>query len=95
MLAPGKSAVGRCSCGGRERYHDYVRGTFLKSLAAVLVGNGVYFLVLMPVLPPAARHQVARLDFGLVVDFWVCLAVYGVLEWVLRRRKSRSGGRQC
>ncbi len=62
---------------------------FLKSLAAVLIGNAVYFLLLSPLLPPLARHQAFRLDLGLVVDFWVCLVVWGTLELVLRRRKAR------
>jgi len=49
---------------------------FLQSLAAVLAGNIVYFL-LMPHLPPAARHNPARLDLGVIVDFWFCLVFLG------------------
>jgi len=67
---------------------------FYKSLAAVLIGNAIYFLILMPVLPPAARHGVSlgapRIDLGLVIDFWVCVVVYGVIELILRRRTTRS-----
>ncbi len=59
---------------------------FAKSLIAVLAGNAIYFLLLMPVLPAAARHGRDRLDLGLLIDFWICLAVYGVVEILWRRR---------
>lgn len=72
-----------------------VGGNFAKSLLAVVVGNLIYFVV-MPWLPPAARHAVPRngsypLDLGLVIDFWVCVVVYGVIELYLRWRRPRSG----
>jgi hypothetical protein len=50
---------------------------FAQSLIAVLVGNVTYFL-LMPYLPPPARHVPMRFDLGVVVDFWICLVVLGV-----------------
>jgi len=53
---------------------------FTKSLIAVLAGNAVYFLLLMPHLPPAARHREFDFDLGLLVDFWVCLVFYGLVE---------------
>jgi len=52
---------------------------WVKSLVAVLLGNGLYFS-LLPYLPPAARHQPLELDVGVLVDFWFCLFVYGLLE---------------
>lgn len=58
---------------------------FWQALAAVVLGNAVYFLLLYARLPPRAQHQPGRLDWGLVVDFWVCLFVWGVLEMILRR----------
>jgi hypothetical protein len=54
-------------------------------LLAILIGNGLYFFVFMPHLPERAQHQPYRLDWGLVVDFWVCLAVYGLLRLIKRR----------
>jgi hypothetical protein len=63
---------------------------FWKSLAAVLLGNGAYFL-LMPHLPPAARHAPNRLDLGLAVDFWFCLVAYGAIDLLQRRRSRRAG----
>ncbi|HZR66179.1 MAG TPA: hypothetical protein VFA85_13580 [Terriglobales bacterium] len=51
---------------------------FLQSLAAVLLGNLVYFL-LMPHLPPAAQH-LHKYDLGMVVDFWICLVIFGAIK---------------
>ena len=39
------------------------RVNLLQSFIAVVAGDAVYFL-LMPHLPPAARHDPARLDLG-------------------------------
>jgi ABC-type uncharacterized transport system permease subunit len=69
-----------------------VRANFLKSLVAVVVGNAIYFLLIMPLLPAAGRHGIARIDLGLVIDFWVCLVVFGVIEVVVRKRRAREGG---
>jgi uncharacterized membrane protein (DUF4010 family) len=70
-----------------------VRSNFLKSLIAVVVGNAIYFLIVMPLLPPGGRHGIGRLDLGLLIDFWVCVAVFGVIELVARRkRRGERGG---
>jgi hypothetical protein len=61
---------------------------WLKSLIAVLLGNGLYFS-LAPHLPAAARHQPMRLDLGILVDLWFCLVVYGVLDLAILLRKRR------
>jgi hypothetical protein len=60
----------------------------LQSAIAVVVGNAIYFLS-MNHLPRAARHGVNRLDLGLVVDFWICLVIYGLLELLKRWRRGR------
>lgn len=52
---------------------------WLKSLIAVVLGNALYFS-LSPHLAPAARHQPFAFDWGVVVDFWFCLFVYGLLD---------------
>ncbi len=57
-----------------------------KTLVAILGGNLIYFGLLFPYLPPAARHRPYRLDWGLVVDFWICLALYGLLVFRLRKK---------
>ena len=69
---------------------------WLKSAAAVVLGNILYFY-LLPSLPPPAQHQPMKLDLGVLVDLWFCLCAYGLLEagmqisrW-LRKRKSGVG----
>jgi len=57
---------------------------FLQSLIAVVAGNLVYFL-LMPHLPPAARHTPPHLDLGVLVDFWFCLVFLGIVKMVWKR----------
>jgi hypothetical protein len=59
----------------------------LKQTIAIILGNLLYFFVLMPHLPPAGRHRPDRLDLGLIVDFWVCVVLYGVIELIDRRRQ--------
>ncbi len=59
----------------------------LKQLAAVVIGSLFYFFVLMPHLPPAARHEPFRFDLGIIIDAWLCLIVYGLIELAPRLRK--------
>jgi len=54
---------------------------FVHSLAAVLAGNAVYFL-LMPHLPRAVRHVPFQTDMGLLVDACFCLVFLGVIKVV-------------
>jgi len=56
----------------------------LKQFAAVVIGSLLYFFVLMPRLPAAARHTPYQLDWGLLVNLWVCLVIYGLLELIFR-----------
>jgi hypothetical protein len=51
----------------------------LQTLLAIILGNVVYF-VLIPSLPPAARHRPFHLDLGMIVDFWFCLVAYGLIR---------------
>ncbi len=65
---------------------------YRKSLAAVLIGNLIYFS-LQPQLPPVLRHQRLEMDWGLVADAAICLAIYGLIELVgvlLRKRPDSS-----
>jgi hypothetical protein len=58
-----------------------MKGNFWRSLAAVLAGNAIYFGVVR-FLPPLAQHQPYRIDWGLAVDFWFCLACYGLTRLI-------------
>jgi hypothetical protein len=53
---------------------------FLDALAAVLAGNAIYYL-LMPHLPAIARHRLFREDWGLLVDFAVCTAIFAAVKY--------------
>jgi hypothetical protein len=57
----------------------------LQALLAIILGNVVYFL-LIPSLPPVARHRPLHLDLGMVLDFWFCLVVYGLIRTARRWR---------
>jgi hypothetical protein len=69
-----------------------VSGNFWRSLAAVLIGNALYFAC-SPFLPLAARHNTSGFDLGLVVDFWFCLVVMGALELWCRHKRTARGPR--
>jgi hypothetical protein len=58
-----------------------MKGNFWRSLIAVLVGNAIYFL-LERYMPPRAQHVPFRIDWGLAVDFWICVACYGLVRLV-------------
>jgi H+/gluconate symporter-like permease len=60
------------------------------ALIAIILGNLIYFFVLMPLLPPVARHETFRIDIGLAIDFGVCVAVYGALTMLARYKTTRS-----
>ncbi len=56
---------------------------FLHALAAVLVGNALYF-VLMSHLPAYAQHVPFRTDRGLAVDAAFCLAALAAIKLLSR-----------
>lgn len=68
---------------------------FFISLAAVVLGNVIYFLI-MPHLPPAAQHRTYHLlpDLGLLIDFWICLVIYGLIALLFRPQPGRPPSEQ-
>ena len=65
---------------------------FAHSLAAVLVGNLIYFFV-MPYLPLAAQHISRSFDLGMAVDFCFCLAALGIIKaiaWKIQERDVKD-----
>lgn len=54
---------------------------FWRTLIAVVAGNLIYFSIAR-FLPVAAQHQPYRIDWGLAVDFWICLACYGIVRLI-------------
>lgn len=55
-----------------------------ESFLAVLVGNIIYFAA-APALPPSLQHQLFRPDLGLLLDFLVCAAVFGLIRFLRSR----------
>ncbi len=62
-----------------------VRINFLQALLAIILGNLVYFS-LYPSMPAVARHRPLHLDLGMVLDFGLCMAVYGLIRSARKRR---------
>jgi hypothetical protein len=56
-----------------------MKRSFWRSLIAVLAGNAIYYSV-ERFLPPRAQHQLYQIDWGLAVDFWMCLVCYGLVR---------------
>jgi hypothetical protein len=54
---------------------------WLEYLAATIIGNLIYFYSLEPHLPASLQHSGRGLDLGSLVDFLVCVAMYGLI-WV-------------
>ena len=77
----------RPSTGAENRLGRPRLPRFWHALIAVLLGNAVYFLLVDPRLPPAFRHQLYKFDWGVVIDFWICLFFWGVIEMIRRRRR--------
>jgi hypothetical protein len=53
---------------------------WLEYLAAIMIGNAIYYLSLVPHLPAALVHRGFQVDLGMGVDFVVCVAVYGLIR---------------
>jgi hypothetical protein len=74
---------------------------FQRSLAAVIVGNLIYFSI-SPLLPPALHHgfseirtgkihiSMGKFDWGLLLDFAICTTLYIVFNmlWSDKRREG-------
>jgi hypothetical protein len=54
---------------------------FWQFLIAVLAGNAIYFST-ERYLPPRAQHNTYQIDWGLAVDFWICLVCYGLVRLI-------------
>jgi hypothetical protein len=79
---------------GREQARETTNGVSIarrwaEYLVAVLSGNIAYLFV-EPELPTIMRHRMFRVDFGLAVDFLICVAAY-VLVRAARAWSSTEG----
>jgi hypothetical protein len=66
---------------GRPAAQRLWKRSFWQSLIAVLAGNAIYF-GLERFLPVRAQHQPFHIDFGLALDFWICLVCYGLVRLI-------------
>jgi hypothetical protein len=57
---------------------------WLEYLVAILIGNAIYYVSLAPHLPEAFRHQGFQIDGGVLIDFMVCVGVYGLIRLGVR-----------
>jgi hypothetical protein len=53
---------------------------WLEYLIAILLGQVIYYFSLFPHLPDELRHHGSNIDLGMLVNFLVCLAVYGLIR---------------
>ena len=53
---------------------------WIEYLIAILIGNAIYYLSLSPHLPEVLQHRGTQMDWGVPVDFAVCVAVYGLIR---------------
>lgn len=61
---------------------------WLEYLVAILLGNAIYYFSLVPYLPDSLRHQGFTIDGGVLVDFVVCVLVYGLIRLGVRVRRG-------
>jgi hypothetical protein len=53
---------------------------WVEYVVAILLGNAIYFFSLYRHLPRALQHRMFRIDWGVALDFAVCVAVYGLIR---------------
>jgi putative flippase GtrA len=70
----------------RQDSSKIIMKNFLDALVAVLAGNALYYL-LMPHLPAVAWHRLFQEDWGLLVDFAICTAIFAVVKYARRNEK--------
>ena len=57
---------------------------WLEDLVAILIGNAIYYVSLAPHLPEVFRHRGFQIDGGVLIDFMVCVGVYGLIRLGVR-----------
>ncbi|HKD16380.1 MAG TPA: hypothetical protein VKG23_00835 [Thermoanaerobaculia bacterium] len=61
---------------------------WIEYLIAILVGNAIYFAVILPAMP-GLSHEPFRLDLGLLVNFAICVLVYVAIRLGSRHARAR------
>jgi hypothetical protein len=55
-----------------------IAANLIQALCAVILGNLAYFF--LGPLFRLPRHRQFQLDWGLVVDFWLCVVAWGLIR---------------
>ena len=63
-----------------QKYLGATLRRWVEYLAAILLGNAIYYLSLTPHLPDSMKHKLYAPDVGLLLDFLVCAGVYGLIR---------------
>jgi hypothetical protein len=58
-----------------------MRHSFWRALLAVLMGNLIYFSV-QPYLPYDLQHHLYQIDWGLALDFIICVICYLLIRLI-------------
>ena len=53
---------------------------WLEYLAAILIGNAIFYFSITPYLPEALRHHGMKTDLGSAIDLAACAVVYGLIR---------------
>jgi energy-converting hydrogenase Eha subunit A len=53
----------------------------LRYLIAIVAGNAIYFAAARH-LPAIAQHHLYRLDWGVAIDFAICVICYGMIRLI-------------
>ncbi len=69
----------RAKDGTQRQFLGATPRRWLEYLVAILLGNAIYYFSLVPHLPHLLQHQGFRIDLGMLVDFCVCVGVYGLI----------------
>ncbi len=64
-----------------QKFFPITARRWLEYLAAILIGNAIFYLSINPHLPEPLRHHSMTTDFGSAIDLAICAAVYGLI-WI-------------
>ena len=82
-LTPAEAEAGLSKTPITSKISRKTTKNFLDALAAVLAGNAIYYL-LMPGLPTVVRHRLFREDWGLLLDFAICIVIFVAVKYMRR-----------
>jgi hypothetical protein len=64
-------------------------GKFTKIVLAVIGGNALYYSF-EDHLPDIFHHKIFSWDWGLLLDFWFCVFLWAILDFLARFRRRNK-----